>query len=95
MRVLPQAIDPLLPTADRIARVIVARLGDEASVEVRLCVSPAGRVVDAKLERGSSYQPFVQAVMTDIAGWRFAPQPGPDSVRTCDRATIVYRPQGM
>lgn len=92
MRILPQAIDPQLPTADRIWRVIDARLGDEARIDVRFCVSPAGRVVEATLERGSSYQPFDQAVMADIADWRFAAQPGPESVRTCDRATIVYRP---
>jgi TonB family protein len=91
-RVIPQAIDPQLPSADRIARVIDARLGPEASVDVRLCVTPAGRVASATLARGSTMPSFDQAVMSDIVDWRFASQPGPETVRTCEIATILYRP---
>jgi len=94
VRLVPQAIEPLLPSADRIARVVDARLGGEAKVDVRYCVSPAGTVVEATLERGSSLEAFDQAVMADVAGWRFDPQPGPGNVRSCQSATIVYRPHG-
>jgi TonB family protein len=92
IRLVPQAVDPMLPSADRIARVVEARLGGEATVDIRYCVSPAGKVVEAKLERGSELEQFDQAVMHDIVDWQFEAQAGPDSVRTCDRATIVYRP---
>lgn len=92
IRLVPQAIEPLLPSADRIARVVEARLGPQASVDVRYCVSPAGKIVEATLERSSMLDQFDHAVMADIVDWQFDVQPGPDSVRTCDRATIVYRP---
>lgn len=91
-QVVPQAIDPQLPSADRLARMIDARLGTQASVDVRFCVTPAGHVASATLERGSTMPAFDQAVMSDIAGWQFASQPGPETVRTCEIATIVYRP---
>ncbi|HUS29932.1 MAG TPA: hypothetical protein VMZ53_15610 [Kofleriaceae bacterium] len=92
VRLVPQAIEPMLPSADRIARVVESRLGPQASVDIHYCVSPAGKVVEAKLERGSSLEQFDQAVMADIVDWQFEASPGPDSLRTCDSATIVYRP---
>jgi TonB family protein len=91
-QVIPRAVDPQLPTADRLAHVIDARLGQQASVDVRLCVTPAGHIESATLERGSTFEQFDKAVMSDIAAWQFAAQPGPDSLRTCEIATIVYRP---
>jgi TonB family protein len=91
-QVVPQAIDPQLPSADRLAHVIDARLGERASLDVRLCVTPAGRVASATLERSSTMPAFDQAVMSDIAGWQFASQPGPETLRTCETATVVYRP---
>lgn len=91
-QVVPQAIDPQLPSADRLAHVIDARLGMQASIDVRLCVTPAGRVASATLERSSTMPAFDQAVMSDIAGWQFASQPGPETLRTCEIATVVYRP---
>lgn len=91
-QVVPRAVDPALPRADRMARVIDARLGDTASVDVRLCVTPAGHVESATLERSSTLPQFDQAVMSDVAAWQFAAQPGPDTLRTCEIATIVYRP---
>jgi TonB family protein len=92
VRLVPQAVDPMLPSADRIARVVEARLGHEATVDIRYCVSPTGKVTEATLERSSSLDQFDQAVMADIVDWQFEAKPGPDSLRTCDRATIVYRP---
>jgi len=91
-QVIPQAIDPQLPSADRLARVIDARLGEQASIAVRFCVTPAGRVASAKLERSSTLASFDDAVLTDVQDWRFAAQPGPETLQTCESATIVYRP---
>lgn len=90
-RVMPTAIAPSLPSADRIAPVINARLGDRVSVAVELCVSPSGRVITAKLATPSGFPAFDQAVMTDLVDWQFGVTPGPDTVRNCGRKTIVYR----
>lgn len=92
IRLVPHAIEPMLPSADRIARVVQARLGDTAMVDVRYCVSPQGRVTAAKLERSSSFDAFDQAVMADVIDWQFSAQPGPETTRTCEIATIIYRP---
>lgn len=93
VQLTPRAIEPALPSADRIARRIYAQLGDQASVEVHYCVSPAGKLTDAELVRGSSLRAFDDAVMADLRSWHFDVQPGPESVQTCDRATILYRPR--
>lgn len=93
VRLVPQAIEPMLPSADRLARVIEARLGERATVDVSFCVSPAGRVVKAELARSSSLPFFDQAVMTDIVQWQFVAQPGPAHLRTCQAATIIYYPR--
>lgn len=92
LRLVPHAIEPLLPSADRISRVVEARLGTTAMVDVSYCVSPQGKVTAAKLERSSSLDAFDQAVMADVVSWQFSARPGPDTVRTCEIATIVYRP---
>ncbi|HEY5923448.1 MAG TPA: energy transducer TonB [Kofleriaceae bacterium] len=91
-QVIPQAIAPQLPSADRLARTIDARLGERASVDVRLCVTPAGKLASAKLERSSSLASFDDAVLADVAKWQFAAQPGPATLQTCEITTIVYRP---
>lgn len=91
-RVFPGAIDPRLPSADRVAHQIRATFGDTASIEVRLCVAPEGRVTSVEVVRGSSLPAFDQLVIADAMRWRFAALPGPDSVRTCEQATITYRP---
>lgn len=93
-QLVPRAIDPGLPSADRIARTVAVELGDVASVEVHFCVSPAGKLTDAELVRSSNLRAFDEAVMTDLRSWHFDVQPGPESVQTCDRATILYRPRG-
>jgi TonB family protein len=91
-QLFPQAIDPQLPSADRLARVIDARLGEQASVAVRFCVTPAGHVASATLERSSTLPLFDDAVLADVQDWQFAALPGPDTVKSCEITTIVYRP---
>jgi len=93
LRVIPHAIHPMLPSADHMARVIAARLGDKATVDVTYCVSPQGSVVSAELARSSSFPHFDHAVMKDIVDWRFTPQPGPAHLKNCQAATIIYRPR--
>ncbi|MBL0213926.1 MAG: TonB family protein [Myxococcales bacterium] len=91
-RVFPAAIDPRLPSADRMSHQILAELGDAASIEVKLCVVPDGSVSSVEVLSSSRLAAFDDSVMADAMHWRFAPQPGPATVRTCERATITYRP---
>lgn len=91
-RVFPEALDPRLPGADRVAHQIRAELGDVASIEVRLCVAAEGRVSSVELLRSSAMPAFDQSVIADAMQWKFAALPGPTSARTCERATITYRP---
>jgi TonB family protein len=90
-QVFPKAIEPELPSADRLGRAIEVRFGDQASVDVHLCVTPAGQVSSAELRRGSTMDLFDQAVLSDVRDWQFAVQPGPASMKSCEIATIVYR----
>ncbi len=87
----PAVVEPRLPSADRIAPRIRTLLGETASADVHLCVAPAGNVTSVALARGSTMPAFDHAMMNDVTAWQFAAQPGPATVRTCERFTISYR----
>lgn len=82
----PEAIDPKLPSVDRIARLVEADFGARAAAEVELCVSPAGRVVAVSLVHATQSPAFDLAVLHDVAEWQFAAS----ADRSCKRATISY-----
>ena len=88
----PKAIEPALPSVDRLAYHIRARTADDLVAAVNLCVSPAGRVTKVSLVRASSFAPFDGALLRDLESWRFAELPGPQSLEVCNEATISYRP---
>ena len=88
--VFPKALDPTLPSVDRISRQVRARLGDVVVASLELCVSPAGHVTDVKLLGSSSFDAFDAAVLRDARTWQFAAIPGPDHVQSCERATLRY-----
>ena len=92
----PVARSPRLPSADRLSHVIWSKLDGVASVDVRLCVAPDGRVQGLSVVRGSSLADFDAAVKNDVADWQFSGMPGTSSfasnLRTCEYATITYRP---
>ncbi len=90
--VFPRAIEPMVPSVDRIGREVRGTLGDTATAQVDLCVSAAGKVTKASLVRGSSFSEFDQALLRDIEDWRFSSLPGPASLQTCERATVTYHP---
>ena len=85
----PVAIDPKLPSVDRIARLVEAELGARAAAEVKLCVLPAGRVVAVSLVRKTQSHAFDAAVLHDVAEWQFT-TPTTTAGRICKRATISY-----
>lgn len=86
----PSAVEPRLPSVDRIAHHVRARLGDDATAALELCVSPAGRVTKVSMIQGSTYEPFDNAVLRDAQAWQFTTMPGPDSLQSCERVKITY-----
>ena len=87
----PSAIDPAVPSVDRISHSIRARLGETATAELELCVSPAGHVTKVALARGSTFEAFDAALLRDAESWQFATMPGPAGLQACRHATIAYR----
>jgi hypothetical protein len=92
----PIAKNPRLPSADRLSHAIWSKLEGVASVDVQLCVTPDGHVQGVSVVRGSSLVDFDAAVKSDVADWQFSGMPGSSSfassLRTCEIATITYRP---
>ena len=88
----PSAIDPAVPSVDRISRAVFATLGDTATAQLDLCVAPSGRVTKLALARSSSMPELDAALLEDARNWRFAAMPGPNTVEICKRADVSYRP---
>lgn len=91
-RRFPALVDARLPSADRLGREIRTELGEAASVEVTLCVAAAGTVETIEITRSSRLPSFDAAVKADAPAWQFERRPGPAGLRSCERATITYRP---
>ena len=93
-REFPTARNPQLPSVNRMHNTIKAELGGVASVDIRLCIAPAGHVQGVSLVRGSSLAEFDAAVLRDARDWQFA-GPGTSTfasrLRTCEVAKITYR----
>lgn len=87
----PAALEPAVPSVDRIASSVRAALGSVATAELDLCVAPSGRVAKVELARSSSYDAFDGALLRDAKDWQFAVMPGPATVQSCRRATVAYR----
>lgn len=86
----PQAMDPRLPSVDRIAR----HLGDRVA-SIELCVAPAGHVTKVALLAPSGDERFDAALLHDAKQWQFASLPGHSATGTvtlqsCERAQVRY-----
>ena len=88
----PAALDPAVPSVDRIGREVRGTLGDHAVAQLDLCVSPSGRVTKLALAESSSFDEFDAALLRDAQSWRFAAMPGPDTIQICQRARVTYLP---
>jgi TonB family protein len=89
----PAAKAPRLPSVDRIAHQVRARLGDEAVASIELCVAPDGKVTKVSMIEGTSYAPFDAAILRDAEQWQFASMPGATAatkLQTCERAKVRY-----
>jgi hypothetical protein len=65
--VFPDILDRDVPTVDRMAHTVRARLGAIAVAQLQLCVGPDGRVIEAAVKRGSGYAAFDSALAQDAA----------------------------
>ncbi|MDQ3366028.1 MAG: energy transducer TonB [Myxococcota bacterium] len=91
--VFPSAIEPRLPSVDRIAGHVRSHLGETAVASIELCVDPDGHVTKVAMVEGTASPAFDAAVLRDAERWRFAALPGGSSQRalqTCERATVKY-----
>jgi hypothetical protein len=86
----PNILDRTVPTVDRMAHAVRARLGTIAVAQLELCVAPDGHVTKAAVRRGSGYAAFDTALQTDAAAWQFASMPGPSTVKSCRFTTVAY-----
>jgi len=87
----PSAIEPRLPSVDRLAHVVRARLGSTAHAALDVCVSPEGSVASAVLARSSGLEAFDRALLDDASSWQFTTTPGPHGARRCRQVAIEYR----
>ena len=87
----PAAIEPALPSVDRIAHQVRGALGEVARATLDLCVAPVGAVTKVALVHGSSFDRYDAALLRDAQGWRFGATPGPATVQSCGRVTVSYR----
>jgi len=92
-RSFPAVITAHLPTADRLAGQLRYELGAVAAVEVTLCVTARGEVESIAITRSSNLAAFDDSVLADAKSWQFEAMPGPATLRTCEQATVTYRPR--
>ena len=91
--VFPAAQEPRLPSVDRIAHQVRARLGNEIVASIELCVAPDGKVTKASMIEGTTYAPLDAAILRDAQEWQFASMPGATAatkLQTCERAKVRY-----
>jgi TonB family protein len=80
------AEQPTLRSADRIAPWIRDRVGMTAKADLQVCAATDGHVTSVKIVRGSGYDAFDRAVMTDVRDWQYTA----DSIPRCTLVKISY-----
>ena len=90
-QVIPAAIDPRLPSVDRMATKVRYEIGETITAELSVCVSPDGNVTDVALAGSTGLSDLDTAIIDDVRAWQFAELPGASTLRTCQRTTLAYR----
>lgn len=89
----PAALEPTMPSVDRIAYQLRYELGDTILASLDLCVAPDGRVTEVALVTPTRHAQLDAAILHDAREWQFASQPGSTAtakVQTCERASLKY-----
>jgi TonB family protein len=90
--IFPKAVTTDIVNANRVQHQVRARLGERATAELDLCVSPQGNVTKVALARSSSLTAFDDAILRDAEEWKFEAMPGPATAQSCTRAIVAYTP---
>ena len=93
--VFPEALEPRMPTVDRVAHRLRAELGDAVLASLELCVAPDGHVTKVSLVEPTAHEQLDAAILRDAREWQFASQPGSTAMttvklQTCERASVKY-----
>jgi TonB family protein len=84
-RSFPRRLSPArLPSADR------ARIADNVTAGIRLCVAPDGNVASVNVETPSGSSSFDRALAADVPAWRYEPYRAPDGLKVCEQFTVSY-----
>jgi hypothetical protein len=89
----PAALEPTMPSVDRIAHQLRFELGDAITASLDLCVAPDGRVTEVALVTPTQHAPLDAAILRDAREWQFASRPGSTAtakLQTCERASLTY-----
>lgn len=89
----PEAIEPRMPTVDRVAYQLRFELGDAVRASLDLCVAPDGHVTKVALVEPTRHEQLDAAILRDASEWQFASQPGSTAtakLQTCERASLKY-----
>jgi len=91
-RTFPERLtDARLPAADHLSHRIAAEYAGAIAAQVRLCVTPAGKVSSVDLIAPSGMDAYDRAVVDAIAGWQYEAFAAPDVAQVCERLTVAYR----
>jgi TonB family protein len=84
-RSFPQRRSPArLPSANH------ARIADNATAGIRLCVAPDGTVTSVAIDKPSASSELDRALAADVPAWRFEPYRAPDGIKVCEQFTVSY-----
>lgn len=76
------------------ARALPARaLGDNPlTARLEVCVSPHGDTASVRLQGSSGDRVFDDAIVDDVAAWRYAPFAAPANAIACEHTTVTFVP---
>src|SRR5687768_4403377 len=89
----PTALEPTMPSVDRVAHQLRFELGDAIMASLDLCVAPDGRVTNVALVESTQHARLDAAILRDAREWQFASRPGSTAtakLQTCERASLKY-----
>lgn len=81
-----------LPSADLLRIALRGEGIERATASLRVCIAPAGNVVEAKLETPTGVWALDAAIAKDVAGWTYEPYAAPSTLRVCMPVSVTYLP---
>jgi hypothetical protein len=79
-----------VPTVDRMHEMLRETGRDRLTARLRLCVAPDGSTSQVRLEATSGVAELDQALVQDLARWRYAAFAAPSHIEICEPVTLTY-----